>query len=210
MLVILCVLSCFGFGAYFLNPQKIAYNVIYFYSNVQILINNLKNIFKSEPKTITNEYYHFEMINDTQIDEFIDFKEDFDNEPNFIFSKHPDSKIIIFNDGVNKIFYHKPFENITSSKYEISNVSFISFKIFVNSKEYNIRLSTPEYNFYIVNNEINFQWVKYYFKKYLNINLIDTTEYSVEIIDENVNFINISQNDSIKFKKETYEINKYE
>ena len=91
--------------------------------------------------------------------------------------------------------------------YEISNVSFISFKITLdNGVEYNIKLKTNEYNFYVVNNEINFQFIKYYLNKYLNVRLLDTCEYTINIVDENVNFISVLKNDSILIEKDTYKI----
>jgi hypothetical protein len=215
MWIILYVFASASIVAYHYH-EKIAYNLIYLFSSIQILSAKIKNTFfltnATKPLT-TDDFYMFESINDHEISEFIDFKESFANNPNFLFSKSPDSKMIIFNDTTdnvtNKICYYKPYENVTS-QYDISNVSFISFKVILESNEYNIKLSSPEYNFYIVGNEINRQWFKYYFNKYLNINLMDYVEYTIEIVDENVNFVYISYNDSIKFEKESYEIIKHE
>ena len=214
MWIILYILASAGLLGY-LNKENIAYNLIYLYSSIQILINKITNVISIKTtKTITtHDVYTFESINDVQISEFVEYKKKFIDNPEMTFAKNPDAKMIIFNDTIdnvtNKICYYKPYENITS-KYEISNVSFISFKVNVESNEYNIKLSTPEYNFYIVGNEINEQWIKYYFRKYLNNNLLDMFDYTIEIVDENVNFVNISQNDTIRFTKETYEIIKYE
>lgn len=215
MWIILYVFASASIVAYH-YPEKIAYNLMYLLSSIQILSTKIKNtvfITNSTKPLTTDDFYVFESMNDHQISEFIDFKESFVNNPNFLFSKNPDSKMIIFNDTTdnvtNKICYYKPFENVTS-QYDISNVSFISFKVILKSNEYSIKLSSPEYNFYIVGNEINRQWFKYYFSKYLNINLMDYVEYTIEIVDENVNFVYISYNDSIKFEKESYEIIKHE
>jgi len=213
MVIILFILASAGVATYYLTPQKVLYNLLYLCSSIQILIYKIKNAIMF--KTITNsnikniEYSYFESVNDFKIEEFIDFKKTFINNPELVFFKKPDSKMFILNEGIHKICYYKPFENV-SSKYDISDISFISFKITICEKEYNIRLTTPEYNFYIVNNEINYQWVKYYFNKYLNNNFIGITEYNIEIVDDNVNFINITQDDRIIFKKETYEIIKHE
>jgi hypothetical protein len=212
MVIILFILASAGFTTYLLTPQKVLYNLLYLCSSIQILIYKIKNAIISKRISDTNnkniEYSYFESVNDFKIEEFIDFKKTFVNNPELIFFKNPDSKMMILNEGIHKICYYKPFENV-SSKYDISETSFISFKITIGEKEYNIRLTTPEYNFYIVNNEINHQWVKYYFNKYLNNNFIDITEYNIEIVDDNVNFINITQNDKIIFKKKTYEIVKH-
>lgn len=216
MLFILYILASAGFASYYLSPQKVLYNLLYFCSSIQILIYKIKNaiMFKTiaDANVKNTEYSYFESVNDfkiEEIEEFIDFKKTFVDNPELVFFKKPNSKMIILNDGIYKICYYKPFENV-SSKYEISDISFISFKITIDKKEYNIRLETPEYNFYIVGNEINYQWVKYYFNKYLDNNFIDINEYNIEIVDDDVNFINISQNDKIIFKKETYEIVKNE
>ena len=213
MIIILFILASAGFTTYLLTPQKVLYNLLYLCSSIQILIYKIKNanMFKSiADANIKNiDYSYFESVNDFKIEEFIDFKKTFVNNPELIFFKNPDSKMMILNEGIHKICYYKPFENV-SSNYDISETSFISFKIKICEKEYNIRLSTPEYNFYIVNNEINHQWVKYYFNKYLDNNFMDINKYTIEIVDDNINFINITQNDKIIFKKETYEIIKYE
>ena len=94
--------------------EKIAYNLIYLFSSIQILSAKIKNTFfltnATKPLT-TDDFYVFESMNDHQISEFIDFKESFVNNPNFLFSKNPDSKMIIFNDTTdnvtNKICYYK-------------------------------------------------------------------------------------------------------
>lgn len=213
MLIILYILASAGVASYYLTPQKILYNLLYFCSSIQILIHKIKNaiVFKTiaDANVKNIEYSYFESVNDYKIEEIIEFKKTFADNPELVFFKKPNSKMIILNEGIHKICYYKPFENV-SLKYDISDISFISFKITIDKKEYNIRLSTSEYNFYIVGNEINYQWVKYYFNKYLDNNFMDINEYNIEIVDDNVNFINITQNDKIIFKKETYEIVKHE
>jgi hypothetical protein len=144
-------------------------------------------------------------MDDINIVELVELKDTIENNSELVVMKKRDYKMIVYNDALNKICFYQPISKI-DVKYEVSNISFISFKITIQDTEYNIKLWTNEYNFYIVNNIINAQWVKYYFQKYLGKHLMDTDKYTIDIIDDKVKQLTLTENESILIEKESYKI----
>ena len=201
------ILGSIGFagvaGYCYNNKAKILYNLMYSYSSIQMLLNNMNY---TPVKKQNSEYCYFDSMDDLNIVEFCDLKDLFLNNQDYVLSKKPDCKMIVYNDNTNKICFYRPIQKINLD-YEVSNLKFISFKItLANNVEYNVKLKTHEYNFYVVNNEINFQFIKYYFNKYLDVRLLDTCKYTIHIVDESMNFITVLQTDSILIEKDTYKI----
>jgi phage terminase large subunit-like protein len=99
------------------------------------------------------------------------------------------------------------FTNIT--KYDVSNIKFISINLIHNNNTYQILLKTPEYNFYIVDNIIDATFFKYYLVnivKEKNNGLDNNFSYTLEIMDHNVNMFTLNEKQSIIFKKDSYDI----
>jgi len=99
------------------------------------------------------------------------------------------------------------FKNVT--KYEVSNIKFISINLIHNNNTYQILLKTPEYNFYIVDNIIDASFFKYYLVAMLkekNNELDNNFSYTLEIMDHNVNMFTLNEKQSIIFKKDSYDI----
>jgi hypothetical protein len=99
------------------------------------------------------------------------------------------------------------FINITN--YEISNIKFIAINLTHNNKTYQIQLKTPEYNYYIVDNIIGKTFFNYYLVnilKVVNSSLDSNFKYNLEIMDHNVNMFTLNENQSIIFKKDSYDI----
>jgi len=99
------------------------------------------------------------------------------------------------------------FINITN--YEVSNIKFIAINLTHNNKTYQIQLKTPEYNFYIVDNVIGKTFFNYYLVniiKVVNSSLDSNFKYNLEIMDHNVNMFTLNENQSIIFKKDSYDI----
>lgn len=179
------------------NKSSVCYNLIYLYSSIQMQLQKIK--VKSKRSYIENCY--FECIDYMNNSHQLNCIENVcDMQQSIIMSQK--YKMIIYNNNYNKICYFPPTKY--DLMYEVSNVSFISFKVTVNSIEYTVKLSTPEYNFYIVNNVINAEFIKYYFNKYLNIHLLDDIDYTIEIVDDSVNFVTLNKNNSLIFQKDTY------
>ena len=194
-----------GFGLYifikycFNNKTTICYNLIYIYSAIQIQLQKFK--FKTQREYIENCYFEcINYINST--DKLNSIEHVCDLQQGVIMSQK--YKMIIYNNNNNnnKICFYPPTKY--NLNYELSNVAFISFKVIIDSNEHIIKLSTPEYNFYIVNNVINFEFIKYYFNTYLHTKLIDDVEYTIEIVDESVNFITLNKTNELFFQKDKY------
>jgi hypothetical protein len=118
------------------------------------------------------------------------------------------SDLTVLNLDGNLICFYPPVEAYYPS-HEVSNVQFISVRINIGSVEYNLKLETPEYSFYVIGNELNVDWVRYYFIKFLHIILTPEVEYEISIVDDNVQFITLTQYESLVFEKDDYELFSY-
>jgi hypothetical protein len=179
------------------NKTTICYNLIYIYSSIQIQLQKIKC--KTQREYIENCY--FECIDYKNSQHKVNCIEDVcDLQQGVIMSQK--YKMIVYNNNYNKICYYPPTKY--DLNYDVSKVSFISFKVIIDSNEYTIKLSTPEYNFYIVNNVINFEFIKYYLNIYLHVQLLDDSDYKIEIVDDCVNFITLNKTNEIIFQKDKY------
>ena len=181
------------------NKTNICYNLIYLFSSIQIQLQKLK--VKSKREYIENCYFDCVDYNNN-VSQTNCIENVCDLQQSVIMSQK--YKMIVYNNNNNKICFYPPTKY--DLNYELSNISFISFKLITDSNEHTIKLSTPEYNFYIVNNVINFEFIKYYLNTYLNIKLLDDDEYKIEIVDDSVNFHNINKTNEIIFQKDSYTI----
>lgn len=78
--------------------------------------------------------------------------------------------------------------------------------IYINEKEYEIKLKNYYYDYYVVGNKINNKFIKYFAYKYLQIKQ-PISNYEIVIIDNECNFINnISNKDTIVFYEDKYEL----
>jgi len=86
------------------------------------------------------------------------------------------------------------------------------------NEKHRIELKNDMYNYYIVNNSLNQNFFKYYLKNVQKTAIDDNNfDYTVYIIDHNVNIININQyqyiiieEDGYKIYPETIQTNTYE
>jgi len=133
---------------------------------------------------------------------------------------------VVYNEYQNKLINKvciSIFPFILNTKYEISNIKFLSFSLTIKNLIIDIILKNNIYNYYIVNNIINKTFIYYYLlyinleknkqiqeiiEKY-NIN-INTIKYKINFMDNNVNIINIDEKSEIIIKKDEYLINKNE
>jgi hypothetical protein len=181
----------------FNNKTTICYNLIYIFSSIQIQLQKIK--FKTQREYIENCYFEcIDYANST--DKLNSIEHVCDLQQGVIMSQK--YKMIIYNNNYNKICFYPPTKY--NLNYDLSKVAFISFKVIIDSNEYTIKLSTPEYNFYVVNNVINFEFIKYYFNTYLNMKLLDDVEYTIEIVDDCINFHNMKKSNELIFQKDTY------
>lgn len=84
--------------------------------------------------------------------------------------------------------------------------SFSLIVVYINEKEYEIKLQNYYYNYYIVGNKINHNFIKYFAYKYLQIKE-PILNYELVIIDNECNFINnLTIKDTILFHENKYEL----
>lgn len=91
--------------------------------------------------------------------------------------------------------------------YKLSKFSFIMVKIEHNNEKHTIELKNDKYNYYIVNNSLNKNFFKYYLKNILKVSTNDDNfDYTITIIDNNVNFITLLPEQYIIFNEDDYTI----
>lgn len=91
--------------------------------------------------------------------------------------------------------------------FKLSNVRFMTVTLEYNSVSYTIDLKTDKANYYIVNNSLNQNFFKYYLKNVLNVELVgDNFDYKLTILDNNVNFVTLSPDQTIVINENDYTI----
>jgi hypothetical protein len=91
--------------------------------------------------------------------------------------------------------------------YKELTYSFMMIELEYKKKKYVIDLKNKEFNYYIVNNFLNHTFFKYYLKNILNKKIDeDNFDYSVTIIDNNVNISIVLPNQCIIFNEDNYKI----
>jgi len=219
---------------------NIGYSSIYYYSYCQIQINKIKkyitpycSLYTKIIGTSFNDFlkrnnlvfYPFIFYPCTEKNKLTFFKngtnvKEIPYIDNFIINDIPANYDFIEisdyssdnNNFVNKICMVS-IPSIEKIKYELSNIKFMSICLIYNEKKYDIYLSTEKYNYYIVGNVIDQIFLRYYLINILNeqSNAIpDDFQYKLEVLDQNVNMITLTNIDSIVFNKDNYELIKRE
>lgn len=125
-----------------------------------------------------------------------------------------DSDVSVLVSNKNMIIFYPPIESYVPD-YEQSNVRFISASVSIYygdsvvGGEYPIQLETADYSFYVVANELNVDFVRYYFLRFKNILLPIDVQYTMTIVDEDVQVYDLDQNECIAFEKDDYQIFTY-
>jgi hypothetical protein len=181
----------------FVNAGFIVYSAINWYSYLQMKLTTSK-------KKIADKNYVEDTI-DYLIGDYLITENDTYNALDGI--NKADFAVLICK-GTDMVCFYPPIEEY-KPEYELSDIQFISVKVVIDSVEHNVRLRTPEYTFYIVGNELNADWVRYYFIKYLDIGLSSDVQYEMTIIDDNVQFVVINENQSLVINKDSYDVFDY-
>jgi len=102
------------------------------------------------------------------------------------------------------ILNNKSDEDICVIK--LCNFTFSLIVIYINDKEYEIKLKNYYYNFYVVGNKINIHFIKYFAYKYLQIKE-NIEDYKLIIVDNDCKYIdNLTNNNTIVFYENKYEL----
>jgi hypothetical protein len=197
----------------------IGYNCLYIYSLCNIKFNIIKNkinkqfivllSFLKENKIITEKITYMLVLIDENGNEInkilhnnIEFIEITCKKHNYsglcLMDKNDETKC------VNNVFYTSfPI----TFDYKVSKISFMSIELEHENKIYSINLKNHKYNYYIVNNCLNQLFFKYYIKNVLKIQInTDTFNYTLSIIDNNVNIITLLHNQYILIMEDDYQI----
>jgi len=112
--------------------------------------------------------------------------------------------IIRLDNCINRNYLHIHYLHI--SNIILSNIKLLDIKISYNNKQYSIDFSTED-NYYIVGNVLlDRTFIKWYLNKYHSILLSDNEEYTCNILDNNVNFIQIDSSAYIVIGLDDYSI----
>jgi len=208
---------------------NIGYQVIYYYSKVQLYTIKIKITFNKfmEYYTTDNinlmdflkEYFLNDFINANNKDEFLYYIKD-GKIIDYCFTHLIGEKKEINNDDYDFLLYNHGINGILNKSipscldYKHTNCKFIQIMIEFNDKySFEIHLLNSEYNYYIVNNFIDSSFILYFLRthytskvsKYENEFLLN---YTLNIIDSNINLLTIDNTDIITFDLYKYYLNK--
>lgn len=193
----------------------VSYNFIYVYSKAQIFY---MNIVKKVNKKIEETPKLLKLKND--LDLLLNQKNDkavmiecikngvlSDNlsmtECDFaLYSRLDDSKKCL-----NKKIVYDLDESIVV--YEVSDIKFLLVELKNGTNTYKIDLKTDAYNFYIVGNRFTKQFFQYYLTEILKKSDESVDDYSVHLIDHNVNSVQLDfsdENNQILLEKTEYKL----
>jgi hypothetical protein len=89
---------------------------------------------------------------------------------------------------------------------KLCNFTFNLVVIYINDKEYEIKLKNYYYNFYVVGNKINIHFIKYFAYRYLQVKE-NIEDYKLVIVDNECKYIdNLTNKDTIVFCENKYEL----
>jgi len=215
---------------------KVAYNSLYIYSGMQIWFTRIKNDYNSRVVPVIKDYlkekfnydickiqenndensYYVEFIaNGVQLSRHaFSFKNDNHGEIlSLINATEPkEYDFFILNDNIsgknNCILYYEIPGNLFYKEYPQSQ-KFLRFDLNYNGETYEAQLTTDDYNFAIVGNCINREFIMYFLKNILNVQVpedlhVSNLVYNIHLIDANVNVINLDQTDELKFTTDDY------
>jgi len=93
--------------------------------------------------------------------------------------------------------------------YEVSTIKFLLVELKNETNTYKIDLKTDEYNFYIVGNKLTKHFFQYYLTEILKKSDESVDDYSVHLIDHNVNSVQLdfsNENAHILLEKSEYKL----
>jgi len=184
----------------------IGYNLIYFFSYLQIKYNYVHNRliydvnYKKEQLLNVQLYDTIIGIKNKKMSDYLNWKKD--NYDCIIITKdvgiYPHDNMIINKDS------NFPVELIWNSvKYK-----FISLIVIISDDEtYDIKLNSKKDNYYIVGNVIDKNFIKYYLEKYYKLKIKQDILYILQLIDDNMKINILDINKKITLWENEYVIN---
>jgi hypothetical protein len=204
----------------------IAFNIIYFYSCGEIFVNKIYRFIKPYIFIIGNSIQFclkkYNIIDSNKHDglvlEFfyqgnlvtsLDFDKNKDFTTNNIVPLKYDFIVCTnFSESIpiNKICVSS-MNHSTVYNFETTDFMFISLRLFWKENNYIIELKNEKHNFYIVNNVLDKHFFTYYLKYMLTLdNLEENITYKLELVDQDVNILFLTDKDKIVLSKQDYTI----
>jgi hypothetical protein len=200
---------------------KLGYNLLYGFSVCQIQVNKMKKMLVPHIENVKKYLKDNNIIVEvtTQIVKIVDKNGDIEHmlvrtdkipleQLSYMFDENRHIGLFVYDKNfetgcTNKIYYEK-FPDIID--YKVSNVNFMMIELEHNNEKYTIELKNNEYNYYIVNNSLNQKFFKYYLKNIIKAPIDDIFNYTVTIIDYNINIITLLPEQYIIFNENDYTI----
>jgi len=215
---------------------KVAYNAIYIYSGIQIWFTRIENGYNAEVapliKNFLKEKFNYDIgkmqENNSGNSYYVEFIANGVQlaRHNFSFKNNNQGEILslinaaepkeydffVLKDNVsgknNCILYYEIPGNLFYKEYPQSQ-KFLRFDLDYNGETYEAQLTTDDYNFAIVGNCINREFIMYFLKNILDVQVpeelhVSNLVYNIHLIDANVNVINLDQTDELKFTTDEY------
>ena len=192
---------------YLLNLlYNVSYKSIYYYSKLHLRFIKSKNTVSEYVKTAPffnnlltyiNPYSNLDINTYTIVNNNLTIFSKFNEEENL------DYKIILhFEPTSEKKKY------IESLEYNQANYKFIMTEITMDDKKIVVHFTTDKYNYLIVNNKLDKDFIIYFLKTHYNelVKDLETENYTIKIIDHNVNIVELTNTTTLLINKTGYEI----
>ena len=192
---------------YLLNVlYNVSYKSIYYYSKIQLRFIKTKNTistyvesvpFLSNLLTYIKPYTNVDIYTYTLVNSNLTICSKFIEEQNL------DYKIILHYEPTSEKKKH-----IESLEYNQANYKFIMTEITIDDKKIILHFTTDKYNYLIENNRLDKDFIIYFLKTHYNelVKDLEIENYSIKIIDHNVNIIELNNTMSLLINKIGYEI----
>ena len=186
---------------YLLN---VSFFSIYYYSNLQLGFIKTQNMITTFVKSVPFLNNLLIYINsDKSIYTYTNINEDLTICNKFNQEQKIDYKLILhYNPDDSKIKY------IESLELEQANYKFIMTEITIDDKKIVVHFTNDKYNYLIVNNKLDKGFIIYFLKTHYNdlVKDLQTENYTIKIIDHNVNIVEFDNTKSLFINKNVYEI----
>jgi hypothetical protein len=115
--------------------------------------------------------------------------------------------LVVYSEPGDKTIY-KWFTTISTPELPTtlvpSNIRFILTELIANNQTIKLDFACHNDNYYVVGNIFNARFINYFVHRYYKVDSL--ANYTLNIIDNNVNMIQIGADDSIRLDKDTYTI----
>lgn len=189
-------------------------------TQVNIIFNKTRNYFNDN---ILKSLYNLMSIKETKNITFVKDGIEIENmsyNKVILANQFPNYDFILFNTTYNDTEYTVRFNDInkikeinTNTEYipQPSSISFLSVEINLvgTNTDIKYKIKMNEVNWYVVGNILfDREFIHWYLVKYYNLDIdsVDNINYTICLIDNNVNIMTLTQDFRILIKEDTYEV----